>query len=40
MESGDIFAKAMVRVLELFESIKIIKQCLGYLKKQSRRNRP
>ena len=31
-EGGDIFAKAMVRVLELFESISIIKQCLEYLK--------
>jgi NADH-quinone oxidoreductase subunit D len=25
---GDVFAKAVVRILELYESIKIIKQCL------------
>jgi NADH-quinone oxidoreductase subunit D len=27
-EEGDVFAKAVVRILEMYESIKIIKQCL------------
>jgi NADH-quinone oxidoreductase subunit D len=31
-EGGDIFAKAVVRILEMQESIKIIKQCLERLK--------
>ncbi|MCX5782138.1 MAG: NADH:ubiquinone oxidoreductase, partial [Elusimicrobia bacterium] len=31
-QGGDIFAKAMVRVLELYQSIKIVNQCLNYLK--------
>lgn len=30
-EEGDIFAKAKVRLLECFESIKIIRQCLNQL---------
>lgn len=29
---GDIFSKACVRIMELYESIKIIKQCLSRLK--------
>ncbi|OIN96879.1 NADH:ubiquinone oxidoreductase [Candidatus Desantisbacteria bacterium CG1_02_38_46] len=32
-ESGDVFAKAVVRLLEMFESIKIIQQCLDGLEK-------
>jgi NADH-quinone oxidoreductase subunit D len=32
-EAGDVFAKVVVRVLEMYESIKIIKQCLKKLKK-------
>ncbi|MFQ6066965.1 MAG: nickel-dependent hydrogenase large subunit [bacterium] len=31
-EDGDVFAKAVVRLLECFESIKIIRQCLQKLK--------
>jgi len=31
-EGGDIFAKAVVRILEMTESIKIIRQCLQRLK--------
>ncbi|UCG94762.1 MAG: nickel-dependent hydrogenase large subunit [Candidatus Aerophobus sp.] len=31
-EDGDVFAKAVVRLLECFESIKIIRQCLKKLK--------
>lgn len=31
-EGGDVFAKAVVRVLEMYESVKIIKQCLERLK--------
>jgi len=31
-EDGDVFAKAVVRLLESFESIKIIRQCLQKLK--------
>ncbi len=31
MEEGDVFAKAVVRILELYESIKIIRQCLDRL---------
>lgn len=31
-EGGDVFAKAVVRVLEMYESVKIIKQCLDKLK--------
>jgi len=31
-EEGDVFAKAVVRLLECFESIKIIQQCLDRLK--------
>jgi NADH-quinone oxidoreductase subunit D len=33
-EGGDVFAKAEVRLLETFESIKIISQCLKMLKKE------
>ncbi|MBA7680190.1 Formate hydrogenlyase subunit 5 [subsurface metagenome] len=32
-EEGDVFAKVVVRVLEMYESVKIIKQCLKRLKK-------
>ncbi|MQY69260.1 MAG: NADH:ubiquinone oxidoreductase [Firmicutes bacterium] len=32
-EEGDVFAKVVVRVLEMYESVKIIKQCLKKLKK-------
>ena len=32
-EAGDVFAKLVVRVLEMYESVKIIKQCLKKLKK-------
>lgn len=32
-EEGDVFAKVVVRVLEMYESVKIIKQCLEKLKK-------
>ncbi len=32
VEGGDVFAKAVVRVLEMYESAKIIKQCLEKLK--------
>lgn len=31
-EEGDVFAKIVVRVLEMYESVKIIKQCLEKLK--------
>jgi len=31
-EDGDVFAKAVVRLLECFESIKIIRQCIQKLK--------
>jgi len=30
-ENGDVFDKAVVRILEMFESIKIAEQCLDYL---------
>jgi NADH-quinone oxidoreductase subunit D len=33
-EEGDVFAKARVRLLEIFESISIIQQCLDGLKKE------
>jgi NADH-quinone oxidoreductase subunit D len=33
-ESGDVFAKAEVRLLEMFESISIIEQCLDKLKNE------
>jgi NADH-quinone oxidoreductase subunit D len=33
-ESGDVFAKAEVRLLEMYESISIIEQCLEGLKKE------
>ncbi|MBA7676482.1 Formate hydrogenlyase subunit 5 [subsurface metagenome] len=32
LHEGDVFAKAKVRLLECFESTKIIRQCLGKLK--------
>lgn len=32
-EEGDVLAKTVVRLLECFESIKIIRQCLGKLRK-------
>jgi NADH-quinone oxidoreductase subunit D len=32
-EAGDVFAKIVVRILEMYESVKIIKQCLEKLKK-------
>jgi NADH-quinone oxidoreductase subunit D len=31
-EEGDVFAKAVVRILEMYESVKIIKGCLDRLK--------
>jgi NADH-quinone oxidoreductase subunit D len=31
-ENGDVFDKAVVRILEMFESIRIIEQCLVHLK--------
>ncbi|MFH1283172.1 MAG: nickel-dependent hydrogenase large subunit [bacterium] len=31
-QSGDVFGKAVVRVLEVYESVKIIRQCLQKLK--------
>ena len=34
-QAGDVFAKAEVRLLELLESIKIIRQCLTYLGKNA-----
>jgi NADH-quinone oxidoreductase subunit D len=33
-EAGDVFAKAQVRLLEMYESISIIEQCLNGLKKE------
>ena len=33
-EAGDVFAKAQVRLLEMYESISIIEQCLKGLKKE------
>lgn len=33
-EAGDVFAKAEVRLLEMYESISIIEQCLGGLLKE------
>lgn len=32
-ENGDVFDKAVVRILELYESVKIVKQCLEKLPK-------
>ncbi|MCJ7645678.1 nickel-dependent hydrogenase large subunit [bacterium] len=31
-EEGDVFAKIVVRILEMYESVKVIKQCLEKLK--------
>jgi len=36
--NGDVFDKAVIRVLEMYESIKIIKQCLEALKKEPEGN--
>jgi len=33
-EAGDVFAKAEVRLLEMYESVSIIEQCLAGLKKE------
>jgi NADH-quinone oxidoreductase subunit D len=33
-EAGDVFAKAQVRLLEMYESVTIIEQCLAGLKKE------
>jgi NADH-quinone oxidoreductase subunit D len=33
MENGDVFDKAAIRILEVFESIKIIRQCLKKMPK-------
>jgi membrane-bound hydrogenase subunit alpha len=33
-EAGDVFAKAEVRLLEMYESISIIEQCLSKMKKE------
>ena len=38
LENGDVFDKAVIRVLEMYESIKIIKQCLEALKKEPEGN--
>ena len=32
-DAGDVFAKAEVRLLEMFESVKIIEQCLNKMEK-------
>jgi membrane-bound hydrogenase subunit alpha len=32
LEAGDIFAKTVLRILEMYQSIKIVKQCLEKLK--------
>ena len=34
LEAGDVFAKAEVRLLEMYESISIIEQCLDGLEKE------
>ncbi|MCK4778420.1 MAG: NADH:ubiquinone oxidoreductase, partial [Actinomycetia bacterium] len=34
-KEGDVFAKAVVRVLEVLESVKIIRQCVELLKKNN-----
>jgi NADH-quinone oxidoreductase subunit D len=34
LQNGDVFDKAVVRVLEMYESTKIINQCLEILKKE------
>ncbi len=38
LENGDVFDKAVIRVLEMYETIKIIKQCLEALKKEPEGN--
>ena len=38
LENGDVFDKAVIRVLEMYESIKIIKKCLEELKKEPEGN--
>jgi membrane-bound hydrogenase subunit alpha len=37
-EAGDVFAKAEVRLLEMYESISIIEQCLEKMKKENEGN--
>jgi membrane-bound hydrogenase subunit alpha len=32
LQEGDVFAKAAIRILEMYESIKIIEQCLNQMK--------
>ncbi|MCS7151108.1 MAG: nickel-dependent hydrogenase large subunit [Endomicrobia bacterium] len=38
LSNGDVFDKAVVRILEMYESIKIIRQCLDKLKKEPEGN--
>lgn len=38
LNNGDVFDKAVVRILEMYESIKIINQCLSGLKKEPEGN--
>lgn len=38
LNNGDVFDKAVIRILEMYESIKIIKQCLDGLKKEPEGN--
>ena len=38
LNNGDVFDKAVIRILEMYESIKIIKQCLAILKKEPEGN--
>ena len=38
LKNGDVFDKAVIRILEMYESIKIIKQCLEALKKEPEGN--
>ena len=38
LKNGDVFDKAVIRILEMYESIKIIKQCLETLKKEPEGN--
>jgi len=35
LENGDVYDKFVLRVLEIFESIKICRQCLNYLKQNN-----
>ncbi|MCX7957247.1 MAG: NADH:ubiquinone oxidoreductase, partial [Endomicrobia bacterium] len=34
LHNGDVYDKAIIRILEMYESVKIIKQCLSGLKKE------